>query len=94
MSPPDNPPTVTGETAPTSLALLLAWKARNSERFNVPRDIRRTKIVAALGPSWEQTDQMQAMLDAGVDIDADQRVAARPKDGRMDHPAPAGAGRS
>jgi len=34
----------------------------------VPRDIRRTKIVATLGPSWEQTDQVRAMLDAGVDI--------------------------
>ena len=30
--------------------------------------IRRTKIVATLGPAWEQPDQMRALLDAGVDV--------------------------
>jgi pyruvate kinase len=32
------------------------------------RESRRTKIVATLGPAWEQPDQMRAMLDAGVDV--------------------------
>jgi len=30
--------------------------------------IRRTKIVATLGPAWEQKAQMIALLDAGVDV--------------------------
>ncbi|HEU5170103.1 MAG TPA: pyruvate kinase [Gemmatimonadales bacterium] len=30
--------------------------------------IRRTKIVATLGPSWDQPDRMTALLDAGVDV--------------------------
>jgi pyruvate kinase len=30
--------------------------------------IRRTKIVATLGPAWEQRAQMAALLDAGVDV--------------------------
>jgi pyruvate kinase len=30
--------------------------------------IRRTKIVATLGPSWETPEQMSALLDAGVDV--------------------------
>jgi pyruvate kinase len=30
--------------------------------------IRRTKIVATLGPAWEQKAQMTALLDAGVDV--------------------------
>ena len=30
--------------------------------------IRRTKIVATLGPAWEQRAQMTALLDAGVDV--------------------------
>jgi pyruvate kinase len=34
----------------------------------VPRENRRTKVVATLGPAWEQPDQMRAMLDAGVDV--------------------------
>ena len=32
------------------------------------RESRRTKIVATLGPAWDQPDQMRAMLDAGVDV--------------------------
>lgn len=32
------------------------------------REIRRTKIVATLGPAWQDPDQMRAMLDAGVDV--------------------------
>jgi pyruvate kinase len=32
------------------------------------RESRRTKVVATLGPAWEQPDQMRAMLDAGVDV--------------------------
>ncbi len=32
------------------------------------RDSRRTKIVATLGPAWDQPEQMRAMLDAGVDV--------------------------
>jgi pyruvate kinase len=32
------------------------------------KETRRTKIVATLGPAWEQPDQMRAMLDAGVDV--------------------------
>jgi pyruvate kinase len=34
----------------------------------VAKDLRRTKIVATLGPSWETPDQIRAMLDAGVDV--------------------------
>ena len=34
----------------------------------MPRENRRTKIVATLGPAWEQPEQMRAMLDAGVDV--------------------------
>jgi len=35
----------------------------------MPRtSIRRTKIVATLGPAWEQPAQMTALLDAGVDV--------------------------
>ncbi|HXS25607.1 MAG TPA: pyruvate kinase, partial [Gemmatimonadales bacterium] len=30
--------------------------------------IRRTKIVATLGPAWESRDRMVALLDAGVDV--------------------------
>ncbi|HEV2084555.1 MAG TPA: pyruvate kinase, partial [Gemmatimonadales bacterium] len=30
--------------------------------------IRRTKIVATLGPAWEQRAQMTALLDAGVEV--------------------------
>ncbi|HET8649600.1 MAG TPA: pyruvate kinase [Gemmatimonadales bacterium] len=29
---------------------------------------RRTKIVATLGPSWEEPEQMRALLDAGVNV--------------------------
>src|SRR3954454_13366182 len=30
--------------------------------------IRRTKIVATLGPSWDQPGQMTTLLNAGVDV--------------------------
>jgi pyruvate kinase len=33
-----------------------------------PESIRRTKIVATLGPAWDQPDRMVALLDAGVDV--------------------------
>ncbi|MBX3146005.1 MAG: pyruvate kinase [Gemmatimonadales bacterium] len=32
------------------------------------RESRRTKIVATLGPAWDQPERMRAMLDAGVDV--------------------------
>jgi len=35
----------------------------------MPRtSVRRTKIVATLGPAWEQPEQMTALLDAGVNV--------------------------
>ncbi|HEX5387913.1 MAG TPA: pyruvate kinase [Gemmatimonadales bacterium] len=33
-----------------------------------PTAIRRTKIVATLGPSWDRPDQMAALLEAGVNV--------------------------
>jgi pyruvate kinase len=30
--------------------------------------VRRTKIVATLGPAWERPDQIHALLDAGVNV--------------------------
>ena len=30
--------------------------------------IRRTKIVATLGPAWDSPEQMSALLDLGVDV--------------------------
>ena len=30
--------------------------------------IRRTKIVATLGPAWASPDQMHALFDAGVNV--------------------------
>ena len=39
------------------------------EGVPVPRtSFRRTKIVATLGPAWEQPEQMSALLDAGVNV--------------------------
>jgi pyruvate kinase len=32
------------------------------------RAVRRTKIVATLGPSWDQPEQITALLDAGVNV--------------------------
>jgi pyruvate kinase len=35
----------------------------------MPRtSVRRTKIVATLGPAWDSPDKMAALLDAGVDV--------------------------
>jgi pyruvate kinase len=35
----------------------------------MPRtQVRRTKIVATLGPAWDQPSQMIALIDAGVDV--------------------------
>jgi pyruvate kinase len=35
----------------------------------MPRtQVRRTKIVATLGPAWDQPSQMTALIDAGVDV--------------------------
>jgi pyruvate kinase len=33
-----------------------------------PSPVRRTKIVATLGPSWDEPAQMAALLDAGVNV--------------------------
>ena len=30
--------------------------------------VRRTKIVATLGPAWSEPAQMTALLDAGVNV--------------------------
>ena len=30
--------------------------------------LRKTKIVATLGPAWAEPDQMTALLDAGVNV--------------------------
>jgi pyruvate kinase len=32
------------------------------------RAVRRTKIVATLGPAWDQPEQIASLLDAGVDV--------------------------
>ncbi len=34
----------------------------------MPNEVRRTKIVATLGPAWDRPDQMRAMFDAGVNV--------------------------
>ncbi len=34
----------------------------------MPASVRRTKIVATLGPSWAEPSQMTALLDAGVNV--------------------------
>jgi len=34
----------------------------------MPHTLRRTKIVATLGPSWDKPEQMRGLLDAGVDV--------------------------
>ncbi len=34
----------------------------------MPTSVRRTKIVATLGPAWAEPDQMTALLDAGVNV--------------------------
>ena len=34
----------------------------------MPTDVRRTKIVATLGPSWDTPARMHQMLDAGVNV--------------------------
>jgi pyruvate kinase len=34
----------------------------------MPDSVRRTKIVATLGPAWAEPDQMTALLDAGVNV--------------------------
>jgi pyruvate kinase len=33
-----------------------------------PSPVRRTKIVATLGPAWERPEQMATLLDAGVNV--------------------------
>ena len=43
--------------------------------------IRRTKIVATLGPAWAQPDQMHALLDAGVNV-----VRVNASHGTPEHP--------
>src|SRR5687767_582778 len=34
----------------------------------MPTSVRRTKIVATLGPAWSEPHQMTALLDAGVNV--------------------------
>jgi pyruvate kinase len=34
----------------------------------MPASVRRTKIVATLGPSWDRPSQMTALFDAGVNV--------------------------
>jgi pyruvate kinase len=34
----------------------------------MPTSVRRTKIVATLGPAWAEPGQMTALLDAGVNV--------------------------
>src|SRR5919106_6929872 len=34
----------------------------------MPASIRRTKIVATLGPAWSEPHQITALLDAGVNV--------------------------
>ena len=34
----------------------------------MPNSVRRTKIVATLGPAWSEPAQMTALLDAGVNV--------------------------
>ncbi|MEK7381088.1 MAG: pyruvate kinase, partial [Gemmatimonadota bacterium] len=34
----------------------------------MPTPVRRTKIVATLGPAWDTREKMHAFLEAGVDV--------------------------
>src|SRR3990170_5943068 len=34
----------------------------------MPTTVRRTKIVATLGPAWTEPQQITALLDAGVNV--------------------------
>ncbi|MFN2317525.1 MAG: pyruvate kinase, partial [Gemmatimonadales bacterium] len=34
----------------------------------MPTDVRRTKIVATLGPAWATSAGMHQLLDAGVNV--------------------------
>ena len=36
--------------------------------LRLPNSARRTKIVATLGPAWDDPVRMQALLDGGVDV--------------------------
>ena len=54
--------------------------------------VRRTKIVATLGPAWDQPAQMAALLDAGRQRRPHQRVARHAGDPRpLDRAAARGA---
>ena len=53
--------------------------------------IRRTKIVATLGPAWDKVDRMHALLDAGVDLVRINASHGTPESrDRLDHAAQRG----
>ena len=68
---------------------------RLSARSPVPETaIRRTKIVATLGPAWSDPDQMHGPLDAGVNVVRVNASHGTPGDSRrwVDRGPAAGAG--
>ncbi|MDE2148767.1 MAG: pyruvate kinase [Gammaproteobacteria bacterium] len=55
------------EWKPATILLRRPWPAQSFRRF-VPVTLRRTKIVATLGPATDDPDVLKRLLAAGVDV--------------------------